>query len=74
MLAADADIRCQPTSHKESSAMTLFNFNLISGSVAVLLLVGGYAFRERKGSDVAMVIGVFGLVVLILNTIVSAAS
>ncbi|QIL71510.1 hypothetical protein G7048_14790 [Diaphorobacter sp. HDW4B] len=54
--------------------MTLFNFNLIAGSVAVLLLVGGYAFRERKGSDVAMVIGVFGLVVLILNTIVSAAS
>ena len=54
--------------------MDLFNFNLIAGSVAVLLLVGGYAFRERKGADISMLIGVFGLVVLILNTIVAAAS
>ncbi|MBF5004087.1 hypothetical protein [Diaphorobacter caeni] len=54
--------------------MELFDFNIIAGSVAMLLLVGGYAMRERKGADVCMVIGVFGLVVLILNTIVAAAS
>ncbi len=55
--------------------MDLFDFNIIAGSVAVLMLVGGYASRDKwRGADFCMLIGVFGLVVLILYSIVSAAS
>ncbi|MPM46315.1 hypothetical protein SDC9_93013 [bioreactor metagenome] len=49
--------------------MELFDFNIIAVSVAMLLLVGGYAWREYKVAIGCMLMGVIGLLLLILYNI-----
>lgn len=54
--------------------MELFDYNIIIGSVALLLLVGGYAWRDYKAAIGCMLAGVIGLLLLILYNIRAAAN
>lgn len=50
-------------------AMELFDFNIIALSVAMFLLVGGYAWRQYSVALGCMLAGVIGLLLLILYNI-----
>ncbi|WP_313297941.1 hypothetical protein [Diaphorobacter sp.] len=49
--------------------MELFDFNIIALSVAMFLLVGGYAWRQYSVALGCMLAGVIGLLLLILYNI-----
>ncbi|WP_353235694.1 hypothetical protein [Diaphorobacter ruginosibacter] len=53
--------------------MGISDFNIIAGSAALLLLVGGFAWREYKAAIGCMLVGVIGLLLLILYNIRVAA-
>lgn len=57
----------------EMDAMGISDFNIIAGSAALLLLVGGFAWREYKAAIGCMLVGVIGLLLLILYNIRVAA-
>ena len=50
--------------------MTLFEFNMIAMVISCVLLVGGYTANRSKLGGVAMGLGLVGLLVVILNSIV----
>ncbi|QNP47714.1 hypothetical protein [Diaphorobacter aerolatus] len=53
--------------------MNLFDFNLLAGSLALFLLVGGYAWREHGAAIACMFAGVIGLLLLILYNLRASA-
>ena len=50
--------------------MTLFEFNMIAMVISCVLLVGGYTANRSELGGVAMGLGLVGLLVVILNSIV----
>ena len=54
--------------------MSLFDFNVIVMTVSCVLLVGGYSLNRRKFGGVAMGLGLLGILLVILNSIVVITS
>lgn len=51
--------------HKPPQAMSLSYFNMMAVTVCCLLLLGGYAARERQPGILCMLAGVAGLLTVI---------
>ena len=49
--------------------MSLLHFNVLFVSICCLLMVSGYSWRERRAGVVALAVGVFLLLVVILVNI-----
>ncbi|MEZ5605773.1 MAG: hypothetical protein R3E52_01250 [Burkholderiaceae bacterium] len=50
--------------------MTLFQFNIVAMVISCVLLVGGYSGNRTRLGGVAMGLGLIGLLLVIINSIV----